>query len=169
MSQLARFNGASLTDLPSDLQEWDWESGVGPFLWGGYGAGKTHAAVAMTYHKVWGMGVPRDAAPFINMAQLFTDKRKAMDDKDTGFREPNWKTIQFAVLDDIDKLRMSDWVREEMFCIIDMLWGRQVPIIITSNMNPREFAGHMTGAITSRLKDMVRSYHMQGPDRRGIS
>lgn len=166
---LTRYEQATVLDLDEQLQGWSFEGGRGLLLHGDKGTGKTHAAYALW--RDWLARNPADSlnpdAPFVSLARLFKEKRAAMDDKQTpGWSEPSWKSVRFVVFDDWDKCRWSEWVAEEMFSIIDTLYCRMVPIIVTSNLTPRAFAQHSGEFITDRIKEMVVPVPMLGQSRR---
>lgn len=166
---LIRYEQATVLDLDPALQAWDWGGGRGLLLHGPKGTGKTHAAVAMW--KDWQARNPAQSldasAPFVSLARLMQEKRRSFDGKETpGWAEPNWKSVRFVVFDDWDKCRWSEWVAEEMFSIIDTLYCRMVPIIVTSNLTPAEFARHSGEYVTDRIKEMVVPVPMLGQSRR---
>lgn len=166
---LTRYEQATVLDLDEQLQGWSFEGGRGLLLHGDKGTGKTHAAYALW--RDWLARNPADSlnldAPFVSLARLFKEKRAAMDDKQTpGWSEPSWKSVRFVVFDDWEKARQSEWVQEELFSIIDTLYCRMIPIIVTTNLPPNQFIRCSGEFVGDRLREMVVPYHMAGASRR---
>jgi hypothetical protein len=160
---LERYAHASVADLEPTLRDWDFSGGRGLLLHGPAGTGKTHAAVAL-WRQHRGAYTP---AKFVSVVRLMQEKRRAMNDAQTaGWVEPNWKVARFVVFDDFDKARWSEWVAEEMFAIIDTLYARCVPIIVTTNHSPRELAGRVGEYTADRLREMVVPVLVGGQSRR---
>jgi DNA replication protein DnaC len=165
---LERFAGAHTELLPKDLKEWDWiASARAPYLYGAAGVGKTFAAVAM--REAARRAYPQLDIRFISLARLFKMKRDSIGNPNNGFVDINWKKVDAVVFDDIDKLRITEWVKEELFVIIDTLYGRCVPTLITSNLYPQQVQGYFGTFVADRLREMCKSYHLTGGSRRAIN
>lgn len=162
---LERYSQATLADLDSPLNDWDFDGGRGLLLYGPKGTGKTHAAVALRDAAMQSMSLPSSFAPYVSLARLMQEKRRAMN-VDTGWREPDWRSVRFVVFDDWDKLRWSEWVAEEMFGIVDTLYCRMIPVVITSNLRPRDFARHSGQYVADRVKEMCVPVELAGVSRR---
>jgi DNA replication protein DnaC len=166
---LARYEHASVADLAAPLNAWQWGGGRGVLLHGPAGTGKTHAAVALWRHfqSTHPATDLSSGTSFVSVARLFQEKRRQMDGRQSeGWKEPDWRRSRFVVFDDWDKVRMSEWVQEELFSIIDILYCRRVPIVVTSNLLPRDFARISGPYVTDRIKEMVVPIAMTGPSRR---
>jgi DNA replication protein DnaC len=71
------------------------------------------------------------------------------------------------VLDDIDKMRSSDFGRERLFDAIDSRLQAGTPILVTTNLMPSELGQRFGDSIKSRLTgDYFRVVKVGGGDRR---
>jgi DNA replication protein DnaC len=71
------------------------------------------------------------------------------------------------VLDDIDKMRSSDFGRERLFDAIDSRLQAGAPILVTTNLMPSELGSRFGDSIKSRLTgDYFRVVKVAGGDRR---
>lgn len=74
------------------------------------------------------------------------------------------------VLDDLDKVRPTEYGAEQVFNAIDRRLTAGIPLLVTSNLTPAELAGRYPepygSAIASRLGGECRVVQMQGSDRR---
>jgi DNA replication protein DnaC len=71
------------------------------------------------------------------------------------------------VLDDVDKMRASDYGRERLFDAIDGRLQAEAPILVTTNLMPSELGQRFGDSIKSRLTgDYFRVVKVAGVDRR---
>ena len=68
------------------------------------------------------------------------------------------KEADFLVLDDLDAERMTEWVGEQLFAIINHRYNEKLQTVITSNHSPDDIVEHM--ATVNRDGDIVDD--MQG-------
>lgn len=130
------------------------------YLWGIAGSGKTHAAVAIARK------VPN--AVVIRMSQISRLFRNDI----TASMESKY-IEQFAtiplVLDDLGSEKMTDFLRNIFFEIIDQRWSnRKGGLIITSNMNLPALADIVGDRTVSRLAGLIGQniINIKGADHR---
>ncbi len=74
------------------------------------------------------------------------------------------------VIDDLDKVRPTEYGAEQVFLAIDGRLAASRPLLVTTNLAPSEMAKHWPGpygeAIASRLGGQCRVVQMTGRDRR---
>lgn len=137
----------------------------------GYGTGKTHLASAIANElRARGWDVDTWVVPEF-LAQIkatYSDSSKS-----------EWDLVRRAsqcdllVLDDLGKEYVKDlvWFQEKMFLIVNAR-ARRGPMVITTNLGPRELAARVGGAAFSRLWQMCGGgdekllVDMCGPDWR---
>lgn len=141
--------------------------GRGILFLGGVGTGKTTLACAVvraviTHHQ--------RSARFIPVVELLRDMRVLI-----GF-EPAaqirardaMRSTELAVYDDLGAERATDWVREELYALIDWRYRELAPTIVTTNCSLEELEDRIGQAAVSRLVEMCDVVLVDGPDRRKI-
>lgn len=131
------------------------------FLFGAAGTGKTHAAVAIARAV--------KNAQVIRMAQISRIFRKDI----SATQEEQYLT-QFAqipmVLDDLGSEKMTDFLQNILFEIIDRRWSAKAGgLIITANMNIPALAKIIGDRTTSRIAGLIGADNVlqfTGDDRR---
>lgn len=134
--------------------------GQGILFIGNAGTGKTHLAAAIVSHLIREKSVP---AIFITAIELFGLLRDFDNQKE---RLKKIKNVPLLVLDDLGKEKITDWNREKLFEIVNARYEDYLPIIITTNDNPRELECNVGEAIYSRLCEMCSLVVMKGKDFR---
>ena len=139
----------------------------------GPGAGKTHLARALAA-EVCRRG---KLACMVTEPGLMDELREAQrPESDVGIVQVRQRYVRapLLVLDDLGKARVTEFVAETLFQILDARDERQRPVLVTTNMEPDQIAeryGPLYGPyIVSRLIGMCRGartwVRMDGPDLR---
>lgn len=71
-----------------------------------------------------------------------------------------------VVLDDLDKVALSDRVRAQLFAALDRREQARAPLLVTTNLSPSRLHDRLGDALTSRLMGMCTPHPYPGPDRR---
>lgn len=141
------------------------DDGQGLILIGGYGTGKTHLAVAIL-HELLRKDV---AALFATVPELLEEIRKTFGG-DKGSAKSNLlhsiKTAKFLILDDLGAEKATDWVREQLFMIINARYEDMLPTIITSNLLIDELEKQIGARTVSRIIEMCEGVIFDGDDYR---
>lgn len=139
----------------------------GLVLSGPIGTGKTRVAAAAAQAALhWSRRALRwvSVPVLIAKASSFGDaeKREATELLTSG------RTA--LVLDDLDKVKASDWVASQLFAAIDSRVAANAPLFVTTNLRldevGRKFGGEFGGAIVSRLLEHCVVRELGGRDRR---
>lgn len=64
--------------------------------------------------------------------------------------------VDVLVLDDLGSEKPTDWVREQLFMLIDERYGAKRPTIFTSNLSLKELALTLSERIADRILEMCR-------------
>lgn len=75
----------------------------------------------------------------------------------------------FLVLDDLGTEKLSDWVQEKLYAILDWRYGQELPTLVTSNLTLAELASHYRAhgpRLASRIAGMGEEVELRGRDRR---
>ena len=137
--------------------------GRGLALDGTPGVGKTHLAVAVC-RQLYVEQRLRDAR-FWDTAELLDHLRPsaAQDRHEVLARTCH---APLLVLDDLDAIKPSEWVREQLGIVINYRWRTGLPTILTSNAPLALAAAPLGERITSRLLALCPDATLEGVDQR---
>ncbi len=165
----------------------DIRAGTGLFLFGPYGAGKTHLAIATVRALMENdpglFGVrQRDTGiydparedyrgiccSFFSVVDLLDAMRPGNEYKR---EQGDWlfhraKMDDLVVLDDIGAEKATDWVAERLYAIVDTRYRVDRATIFTSNCPEKQLQDQLGGRIVSRIFEMTKQVPVIGPDHR---
>jgi DNA replication protein DnaC len=153
--------------IADDLRRW-WREGLNnPWLLmvGELGVGKTGLTIGLVKIAL-AEGQP---AVFRVVPELLTDIRGTYDlraeSRESGMMTA-LKGVTLLALDDFGTERMTDWVQERLFEILNHRYNERRPTIITTNMDPDEIRDHVGDRIFSRIMGMGWRYEIVGRNLR---
>ena len=122
-----------------EAARWMLAGGSGVFLYGTKGTGKTKLAAIIANERA------RAGSPvlFASVPDLMADIRNSFKDGTTSEAVQAVKNTPFLVLDDLGSEKMSEWVGEQLFCIVNHRYNEQLPTVVTSNYSPTQIIRHM--------------------------
>lgn len=164
-----RYEHVQYNDVPDSIRSvFDKikETRRGLFIHGGVGTGKTHIAYAL---KNKFDETANNKAHFWNTTELL---RELKEDFDRPYGEKKnileqlmtSKTLIF--LDDIGAEKISDWVQETFYLLINKKYNNCLPIVFTSNYTLAELNERVGERIVSRILEMCDRFKVDGVDRR---
>ena len=140
------------------------------YLAGPVGTGKTH--VAWMALAAWCLitgtnpGNREDRRPPVvcaSMTDLLDDFRPG----DASVRRVrDCQRAALLVIDDLGAEKPSEWTQERLYSVINHRYENCLPLIITSNLPPKNVADQTGERVASRLAEMCEVVLMTGPDRR---
>ena len=148
----------------------------GLFLDGEKGTGKTKLAAIIANERA-GAGKP---VLFASVPDLMADIRASLSSGGTSERVQAVKETPLLVLDDLGAEKMTEWVGEQLFCIVNHRYNEQLPTVVTSNYSPTQIIRHMATVdsggnviddmqgqrIMSRIYGMCERVEVKGADWR---
>ena len=165
----ARYASAKYEDVPENIRQKFGkilQSRRGLYLHGGVGTGKTHIAYALKKKLDKHTQLKAD---FWNTSELMQEIKEDFDrdaySKTRVFDKMTEEKMPFF-LDDIGSEKLTDWVLERFYLIINRKYNEMVPIIFTSNYSIEELADRIGDRIASRIVEMCDIIKIDGPDRR---
>lgn len=163
-----RYQNARYDDIPSNITirfEQIPNTRKGLYIHGGVGTGKTHIAYTLyaNMNKIKRYGM------FKNMAELLREMRLDIgrQNVDKSFIEE--KLMEYnglLFLDDVGSERMTEWVEETFYLIINKRYENMLPIIFTSNLSIQDLANRVGDRIASRIVEMCDIISIDGNDKR---
>jgi primosomal protein DnaI len=148
----------------------------GLFLYGEKGTGKTKLAAIIANERARAGSL----VLFASVPDLMADIRASFDGGKTAETVQTVKETPFLVLDDLGSEKMSEWVGEQLFCIVNHRYNEQLPTVVTSNYNPTQIIRRMATVdrggnviddmqgqrIMSRIYEMCERVEIRGKDYR---
>ena len=159
-----------------DAARWMLTGGSGVFLYGTKGTGKTKLAAIIANERA------RAGKPvlFASVPDLMADIRSSFRDGTTSEAVRAVKETSFLVLDDLGAEKMSEWVGEQLFCVVNHRYNERLQTVVTSNYSPTQIIAHMATVdrrgnviddmqgqrIMSRIYGMCERVEIRGADWR---
>lgn len=152
------------------LAEWDGKRGL--VLKGGFGTGKTGILVGMLSEiaQQWA----RDAANthrmrFLTCPDLMGFLRDGFDhDNKESYSDRLFRlrTVRLLAIDDLGAERATDWVREQLFEIINHRYEHRLPTFITTNYGLDELGDRIEPRVLERILEEAEVIDVDGPNIR---
>ena len=159
-----------------EAARWMLAGGSGVFLYGTKGTGKTKLAAIIANERA------RAGSPvlFASVPDLMADIRRSFKDGTTSEAVQAVKNTPFLVLDDLGAEKMTEWVGEQLFCIVNHRYNERLATVVTSNYSPTRIIAHMATVdrggnviddmqgqrIMSRIYEMCERVEIRGKDYR---
>lgn len=148
------------------------------FICGPPGTGKTHLAVSYLREEIltdkYFDGSPYGAGSkkFLRAVDLFKEIRATFGDKGEGTENHilnEYGKVDFLVLDDLGSEKITDFVRQTLYDLLDKRYGDMKETLITSNLSLQQFAeeyGSHGDRLASRIAGMGEVLALSGKDKR---
>lgn len=163
-----RYEGVKYDDAPKEIRaafEKIKQSRRGMYIHGEVGTGKTHIAFALAAEaakKGW-------PATFYNTTELLREIRMDFDRDAYSKKRIEDYLLSFEgllFLDDIGSEKMTDWVGETFYLIVNRRYNAMLPTIFTSNFGVSDIAERIGDRTASRIVEMCDVFELVGSDRR---
>jgi DNA replication protein DnaC len=140
------------------------EDSKGIRLVGSYGCGKTHLTASII-HRLAEQGI---GGVFVVVPELLRAIRKGYNSPDEGADKLVSLTedAPLLVLDDLGAEKPSEWVREQLYVIINRRYENMLPTVVTTNCSTQELVDRIGQRTVSRLIEMTTPYKITAKDYR---
>lgn len=154
----------SISDFCENFEEYK-DKGTGLLLKGNAGCGKTHLVSSLAHQLIF-MG---HTVRFVMVPVLLENIRQSYS-KNNPDGESNiiqeLSRIELLVLDDIGSERPTDWVREQLFILINSRYENMRPIVTTTNCQGKELSDRLGTRTISRLVEASKVINITAGDYR---
>jgi DNA replication protein DnaC len=137
--------------------------GIGLFMAGNVGTGKTHIAVGMAKIAL-GLGIE---TLFLTMDDLLGRIKRTYDGagSEQGVMD-ELAEVPLLVLDDLGVEMPTDWARTRVYTLVNRRWLEQRSLVVTTNLDPGELEARLGTRTMSRLWNTCITVQFNGPDYR---
>ena len=136
-------------------------------IWGDFGRGKTGLAIAAMRARMECRG---ERGLFITTPALLDRIRATYGPGERQGTEAEVidavKSVPLLVLDDLGAERVTDWVAEKLFTVINHRHDYRLSTIFTSNLSPTQLALHLGERTAWRIVEMSYALELSGPNLR---
>ena len=170
MSIPERYKDAKYEDVPEQIRklfESMRETRRGIYIHGAVGTGKTHIVYALAakyrrpesgrYALVW------------NMTEMLREIRADFGREPGDRRNADGDVMSFegpVIIDDVGSEKITDWVSETFYLMVNKRYNNVAPTIFTSNLNPQDLSERVGDRTVSRIVEMCDVVELVGADRR---
>jgi len=174
MKTTPRYENAKWEDVPKKLQAHIskiQQTRKGLYIHGSVGSGKTHIIYAIGKH----LESPKDLNNRIhvrvyNCTDLLREIRNDFACTDPYSKKHILESVLefrgLLILDDIGSEKLSDWVLETFYSIVNKRYEDMIPTIFTSNLPLSELAERIGDRTVSRMVESCDVFELSGEDRR---
>ena len=151
------------------------------YIYGGVGTGKTDLAAALLREILLNVDpeaddfghfyIPRSSAVFVSAPAMFLSIRSIASGNETSELDivKKYAETMVLILDDLGTEKLSDWVMQTLYVIINKRYENVLQTIITSNFTLQEIKDNFHEGIASRIKGMCEPVELKGQDRRYVA
>jgi DNA replication protein DnaC len=113
----------------------------------------------------WPLGMGRmtvtDGAEIAHHIRRSVELRN-LDQVIADYRMEEWAEDGRAVLivDDVEVMKLSDWLHEELYRIFDFRYQEQMPTMVATNLSSEELRKHLGDRIARRIIDMTEPFQL---------
>ena len=169
---------AKLEDLKNNkgLQETctkylkNWEKikplGLGYYFWGNVGAGKTYTAAILANELMKRHFVE---VLFLKMPEAVARIKKTFgSDKQNPDKNmfEKMREVEMLILDDLGIEKVSDWLADKIYQVVEHRYSNNLPMIITSNQSLDDLAKIYREQVSSRITEKTKSIQFTQKDKR---
>lgn len=145
---------------------WAWSEvlpreNAGILIYGPPGTGKSRMAATAAWQRL-----QRFPVAWASVAHIIAALGASFTDEDRKRAVEVLTGSGALILDDLDKVRPSEYTLQHLFVAIDRRVQAGAPLFVTSNAPPQELHDKFGGPITSRLVGYCQVFELAGWDRR---
>ena len=135
-----------------------------PIFSGPVGTGKTHLAAAIIRE-----GLKKSDTwnyRFVEVPALLSEIRAGFNTRSSDSPLKMIEEADLLILDDLGAEKVTDWVREQLYLVINQRYSEMKPTVITTNDSLEELEANVSQRTVSRIMDMCDGVLLTGEDYR---
>lgn len=147
------------------------EDGMGLYIHGKTGLGKTHLAVAalkeaVTKHELSGLFLSYDI--YVEMVHDARNNDNELPDMygDANLLKYLRRVYDVVVIDNLNADRLTDYMAKTVSSMIESRYDMQLPTIFTTDINPDKLSSLYTSRVQSIIRESCYLIHITGDDYR---
>lgn len=166
-----RFENAKYEDIPDNIKNLVVnivDSRKGIYIFGSCGTGKTHICYSIVKYfdenkmKNWLLNMPELLKL---LKEDFREENKLVSQENTNLSKIfNFRGL--LIIDDIGSEKITDWVEETLYAIVNKRYEDVLPTIFTSNLSPEKLTEKYGDRIVSRIIGSCDIAELLGEDNR---
>lgn len=167
-----RYKNVKWEDVPKKLQAYVSkmrETRKGLYIHGTVGSGKTHLMYAIGRHMEDQTTIGCVRVRVYNCTELLQDIRHDFGADPYSRKHTLENILEFKgllMIDDIGSEKLSDWVLETFYSIVNKRYEDMLPTVFTSNLALSELAERLGDRTVSRVVESCDVFEVLGEDRR---
>lgn len=134
----------------------------GIFMVGPTGTGKTHLAVS----ALLGLSARYVLCRYVDVPVRIERMRSRIGSGQEPGARAGFRDAMVVLLDELGEVKPTEWVVEQVYLMVDMLYKSNVTTIVTSNKDYDELVGDLGERTVSRLIQMTQKVPVPGDDYR---
>ena len=144
------------------------ESGVGLYIQGSPGSGKTHLSCAIVKEIIRQYQIPK--IHIAKFSDIILRLKKAFDVPDVSELDiiQEISSYNLLVIDDLGKEHITDWSKKMIHYIIDKRYEEMRPIIYTSIFQYTDLKSTLLADTIGRIAESTSPFILKSKNRRGV-
>jgi DNA replication protein DnaC len=150
----------------------DWNGEQGLLLSDGVDTGKTTLLVALIRSLQERLIKQKRAVRLVTVPDFLRELRAGFEPQRQALGESysrmmdQYRTCGVLVFDDLGAERLSEWVAEQVYMLVDHRYRQRLPIFASSNFSKEELAQRLDRRVLDRLRETCTMIEVVGPNWR---
>jgi DNA replication protein DnaC len=159
-----------LARVSAFAEEWNGEQGI--LLSGGVGTGKTTLLTALVRTLQERLIKQKRAVRLVTVPDFLRELRAGFEPQRQALGESysrmmdQYRMCGVLVFDDLGAEKLTEWVGEQVYMLVDHRYRQRLPIFASSNFGKEELAQRLDRRVLDRLRETCTMIEVVGPNLR---